>query len=524
MQADVFIAYSRHDLAVAESIEQEFVASGLRSYRDLKNIPGSTDWVEEIIEAVEACYAVLILASEHSVGSEHVYHELTIAAEARKPFIPVMLSPNLKLPKKWSYHLASHQQIVVTSTLAVALPDIVAASRLAVDRTRHREAYEHSREIEDGEATNFRSEVSFASERFGLFLGASNSGQASIENDAYVLAAAPGEWFGSRASDLPKFTDARWDVQMKRINGPDTEWFGVEFGDAYPGNYFQVVYNDQSTLRVARHLNGQWQDLAIHHHVPQAHPSGAENVIRIVRKRDCLHVFLNGLHALSVRDGNIRIGGFGFVVGPGLRVAFGRIHIAGSAANSLFKKALEHWNRLEITEAALILEQLRECDPQLRHSDCPVTVSQLLREPRPDCRSTVLLVVGSSALAQLYDGAAAARLREEINRHGVRTKYQFSSVVTDDALMVEPVFLRCPTISIGGPETNKLTAKLCEQLSTDPLSTTHVRIQHGLTTKDRRVALWGSAAAETSDAVDLFVKSGLLAKYLGLLWQERISI
>jgi len=58
---------------------------------DRAGIVGSQTWRAKIVEALKMCQAVIFFGSRASYASRHVATELTLAEEARKPIVPVLL-------------------------------------------------------------------------------------------------------------------------------------------------------------------------------------------------------------------------------------------------------------------------------------------------------------------------------------------------------------------------------------------------------------------------------------------------
>lgn len=96
---EVFISYSRRDIEVAKSIVKFLRSKHYVTWRDEDNLPLGGDWTVELERAINRADVVLVLLSEHSVESEMVRKEAAWAKEeAKKPVIPVILQPNIKVP------------------------------------------------------------------------------------------------------------------------------------------------------------------------------------------------------------------------------------------------------------------------------------------------------------------------------------------------------------------------------------------------------------------------------------------
>jgi TIR domain len=91
MHCDVFITYSRSDLATAERLEGPISAAGLAVWRDRNEIRAGDNFPDDIAAAIDSCFAVVWLASVASVQSTWVRRELAYATDARKLIIPVHL-------------------------------------------------------------------------------------------------------------------------------------------------------------------------------------------------------------------------------------------------------------------------------------------------------------------------------------------------------------------------------------------------------------------------------------------------
>src|SRR6187551_488946 len=87
----VFVCYSRTDLVVVDRVIAELEKQGHRIWIDRTGIVGSQTWRAKIVEAMQQCRAVLFFGSRASYDSRHVATELTLAEEALKPIVPVLL-------------------------------------------------------------------------------------------------------------------------------------------------------------------------------------------------------------------------------------------------------------------------------------------------------------------------------------------------------------------------------------------------------------------------------------------------
>src|SRR5690242_7832316 len=93
MAIDLFISYSRSDWERVHPWVERLQAAGATVWIDRSGIDGALLWTQEIAAAIEGCRLVALMASAHSVASEHVVREVTLAVEARKPILPLLLEP-----------------------------------------------------------------------------------------------------------------------------------------------------------------------------------------------------------------------------------------------------------------------------------------------------------------------------------------------------------------------------------------------------------------------------------------------
>jgi hypothetical protein len=136
-----------------------------------------------------------------------------------------------------------------------------------------------------------------------------------------------------------------------------------------------------------------------------------------------------------------------------------------------------------------------------------------------DVRSTVLLVVGYGILPEEEDRPVAYDLKRAINSRSEAVDNRSAVVVTDMWMLNQEMADMFPAIAIGGPAVNAFAAQIYEDL---PLAFTRdqqVFIQMSQDT-GKRAALWGMDQRGTRDAVELFVKDGLLDRFLDLVWHR----
>ncbi len=135
-----------------------------------------------------------------------------------------------------------------------------------------------------------------------------------------------------------------------------------------------------------------------------------------------------------------------------------------------------------------------------------------------DLRSTVLIVVGHGILPEEEDRPMAYDLKREVNARAGGGEGRAGVVVTDVWVMNNELGEFFPAISIGGPGVNAYTAQLYEDLPVAFTRDQHVFIQ--MANDGKRATLWGMDQAGTREAVETFVRNGLLEKFLELVWRR----
>jgi hypothetical protein len=89
----VFISYSRKDLAFVEHLVEDLKAAGLEAWYDLSGLDGGTRWGREIQSAIEASQCFVVVLSPNSVESEWVEKEFMYANSLKKRIIPLLYQP-----------------------------------------------------------------------------------------------------------------------------------------------------------------------------------------------------------------------------------------------------------------------------------------------------------------------------------------------------------------------------------------------------------------------------------------------
>lgn len=131
-----------------------------------------------------------------------------------------------------------------------------------------------------------------------------------------------------------------------------------------------------------------------------------------------------------------------------------------------------------------------------------------------DPANLLLIVVGAHLRAEMADRPLAYRLAERVRawleKHGHALNVPIVPVVCSDIWYVNDEDLQPrPTISIGGPGVNALSAYFHDKLKTAAAVDDQFMIQLDPEFIDLRACVWGMDHALTVKALDVFVKKYL---------------
>ena len=88
-----FLSYSRSDQDFALRLAHDLRALGVEMWVDSFDIRPSEHWDRAIERAIRGCRNVIAILSPRSVASENVADEISLAIDAGKPIIPVVIEP-----------------------------------------------------------------------------------------------------------------------------------------------------------------------------------------------------------------------------------------------------------------------------------------------------------------------------------------------------------------------------------------------------------------------------------------------
>jgi serine/threonine protein kinase len=361
---------------------------------------------------------------------------------------------------------------------------------------------------------NFHWEANLQEDRGELELGERSSQEgAALEHGAYVVTGER-EYRLYAPELMPEFIFEGRATKLKGADWADWPFVCIVYGLEEPGSRFAVACVDDGDIVVNRLHEGTWSVLA--HARGQGQVNSRDGVlIKLVRRGASLHAFVNNEHVLTVADFKVRLGRLLLQNHGGGKMAWSLLRVDGVDLNLEVQQAFEHRRNLEEREARQLLGHVARYYPSLGGA------AQKLQELHPDRRDTVLIVVGGGLVEQLTDGIAAGRLREYINERGRGHETRWAAVVTDVGVLGEERGMDCPVIALGFPEANRVTARLAEELPSDPGAPGWSYLRHDLAHAGRRIALWGQSPIEGAPSiVDYFISSGLLDRFLEVVWAD----
>ncbi|HEX3918933.1 MAG TPA: toll/interleukin-1 receptor domain-containing protein [Caulobacteraceae bacterium] len=89
--SEYFLSYSRADQAMALRFADDLIAAGVKVWVDQYDIAPSEHWDRTVEAALRACDGVVLVLSPHSAASPNVADEVSVAIDAKKHMIPVLI-------------------------------------------------------------------------------------------------------------------------------------------------------------------------------------------------------------------------------------------------------------------------------------------------------------------------------------------------------------------------------------------------------------------------------------------------
>lgn len=91
--AEIFVSYSREDRDFVRKIHDAFATLNRDMWVDWEGIPPTSEWMKEILAAIEGADVFLLVISTASCASEICKRELDHAVANNKRLVPILLRP-----------------------------------------------------------------------------------------------------------------------------------------------------------------------------------------------------------------------------------------------------------------------------------------------------------------------------------------------------------------------------------------------------------------------------------------------
>lgn len=111
---DVFVSYAHDDEPRILPILERLRAAGVQTWRDAEAIRPGEDYADAIAHAIMGCRLLIVFLSHTSVSRDFVNNEIDFALDEKKPIIPLMIDPDVKLPPRLKLRLGAIQYVALS--------------------------------------------------------------------------------------------------------------------------------------------------------------------------------------------------------------------------------------------------------------------------------------------------------------------------------------------------------------------------------------------------------------------------
>jgi predicted ATPase len=153
MAHEVFISHSSENRLAADRVCAALEAAGIPCWIAPRDISPGTEWMESIVEAIEACRAMVLIVSSKAIDSPQVEREVLRAVNKRIPVVPFRIE-QAAFSKAFDYLLSVHHWFdASTPPLDQHLPRLAEVVHRLLREARDRSAHHaEAREPEPLEA------------------------------------------------------------------------------------------------------------------------------------------------------------------------------------------------------------------------------------------------------------------------------------------------------------------------------------------------------------------------------------
>jgi hypothetical protein len=123
----IFISYSSPDVDKANLIREAIEAAGVTCWIAPRDLEAGNQWGGSIVQAIQACEAVVVVFSEAANRSPQVAREMELSVSNRKQLIPIRVANDMPTDDMQYFLGVSHWFNAFAKPLAAYLPEIVAS-------------------------------------------------------------------------------------------------------------------------------------------------------------------------------------------------------------------------------------------------------------------------------------------------------------------------------------------------------------------------------------------------------------
>ncbi len=123
----IFISYSSPDVDKANLIREAIEAAGVTCWIAPRDLEAGNQWGGSIVQAIQACEAVVVVFSEAANRSPQVAREMELSVANRKPLVPIRVANDMPTDDMQYFLGVSHWFNAFAKPLDSYLPDIVAS-------------------------------------------------------------------------------------------------------------------------------------------------------------------------------------------------------------------------------------------------------------------------------------------------------------------------------------------------------------------------------------------------------------
>jgi hypothetical protein len=127
MQKRVFVSYSSKDQIRADAICAALEAAGIPCWIAPRDLEAGAQWGAGIVQAIEACEAMVVVFSAAANGSPQIARELQLAVSNRRALIPIRIEDAAPTEDMEYFLGVSHWFNAYPAPLETYLPEIVAS-------------------------------------------------------------------------------------------------------------------------------------------------------------------------------------------------------------------------------------------------------------------------------------------------------------------------------------------------------------------------------------------------------------